>query len=61
MHFVVTGAQVSEGNAYVWVEGVFHSRTKAYEAITVAEEAYERDYEESAEEAGVEFEVHEVD
>ena len=59
--FVLTGAQVMDGDPSVWVEGVYNTQREAYEAQYLANLRYEEDYGETAEEAGVEWEVHRVD
>lgn len=59
--FILTGVEITDGNPFVWIEGVFSSRESAREAINATKKAYEEDYGESPEEAGVEFEIHEVE
>lgn len=59
--FILTGAQVMDGNPHVWVEGAYNTQREAYEAQYFANDRYEEDYGETAEDAGVEWEVHRVD
>lgn len=58
--FVLTGVVVSDGYPFVWVESLYPTYEEAHAAIKLAEEAYEKEYGETAEEAGVEFDIHEV-
>lgn len=60
VNYIVTGAEVSDGYPVVWIVGKAISLEEAYEIVEDAEKQYLESNGKSAEEVGIEYEVHKI-